>query len=1772
MTIATIDTRRRDDYHDVEDPLEYISERGHTPGQWIGHVPDGLKGKSVNVQDFARKSFGFGAREIGRDELAETHGVSPELEAWAVAQIELWRFRKHDELLADLDRRISKASGDLDARRDGLTPVAAAALERRTARMIASLEAERGELVRSHAAQRGRGGERRLRSEAERAKRLALDSETAVMRNADPAGLVLSLLKTRMSKLEAERAGGIGDPARAAIVEAETADIEKRIAPFLGQAALVESTRERGEAMRERAKTMTRFAQAADTREEAAMFLAAAEEATEDAEASDMLLKDMPCAFSQGISLTLSWHKSISLALVSADQQTRERLMEVLERTNREWIEKVGQRYARARTSRTVVGPDGERRVEIEYHKVRGVTAASFFHPDARPDSPGAIAKPSAHFHNEIVRDVETLDGRTLALDTDYIRQNLKAAGAEAAAMLAGNLRAAGFTPDCYKTRGGEYVGLAGFTDGEIERNSERARSIRERRAAGASDAQAWAETRHGKTLTPDELEPLWRQDLAEQGIHYAERHGDLKYGNGKRERAHVSSDAELIEKLWEREAYFSLADIREAVFREAAWDPTGEALAQADARVERIASNPDLRLADMSKYDALVGRSRHDEPVYVPLSLARGEMRMFDDLVAMHNESRWDIRGRERTIRRLERRKTAELRGRTGDRKAVFKYRPDQLLAIETATRGNGLFLISALAGTGKTTSLEGIIEVFEANRKKVLLCAAWNKAASQISADTGKRRGEDVHTIAKLVREIGAGRIKVDRDTVIIVDEAGLASHREMAALTDICREFGCSLGLQGDENQTAAVSTGKPFRRLVESGAFEVGTIDKITRQSDADQKRATELAARGMFAETIQIYRDAGTVQDGFADRDAAVSKLADDFMACRDDVAEKIAIASRNADVAALNAEIRERLVAAGALRGGSRRFVTSTDRHVELAAGDRICLSERLSVGEGRGAETIGEKSEFGTILSVGPDGLTVLMDGRGEPRTIPADSVPDIQYGYAATVSKLQGSTFRTSFYLHSEFVNSALAYVALSRHKLACHVYATIDQARTMASDMSRAERKIDALDLLSAADIEELASREGLPADQARAAREARAAAEACRAALRPLTPAVAERVLDTLDGLADGVRAFADSVRETVAKAEEAARVAAARVAVAFEAASPPRARLLPPVVADMLPTADGLPLANALPLADRLPWADGLPLAGQPALSEGRVAGEPVAGTSPPSTQTHVGQPARVETESARVPARIPPQKTPSVSRGGHVAARGQGAFRPFGGGATVSADPLEIARRHATMAFHEAAKTNGHIREKLGDRLQLFEKNPPTIDRPGMHIPGILLGDGPNSGKKYVSCIVAHVDRDAGKVFLLPEGHTRLIEADLEKSPLDDPRVNAADALGRVANVLVSDSDVVIDNPPSVIRATYGKNAGKLSDAIAKGADMTAVDGRGRTALHHAVINDIKHGVCERTRILVEAGLDLWAKDFSGESPADMLMAMKGDEASHVGEGVREIARFISEHLKPAPGDMVRAARGGDFQTVASLMRRGLSPLDSDTDGNIALHHASERAHVEILTTRGDGERRDAASQVWQRNVSGRLPLHAAALGGHYEAVHAILKIEPKQINVGDGDGLTPLHIAAATGNHDLALMLIVEGADVEATDLQGRTPLHLAALNGRAATVKLLLDSGVNLEARHAGGRTALHFAVEADSVDVTEMLLARGADPVVVDSQHRFPSDLAQSGGACSRLLGEALSRAYEAETARSAEEQARNTRARVRKPPAPEQWLSM
>ena len=141
--------------------------------------------------------------------------------------------------------------------------------------------------------------------------------------------------------------------------------------------------------------------------------------------------------------------------------------------------------------------------------------------------------------------------------------------------------------------------------------------------------------------------------------------------------------------------------------------------------------------------------------------------------------------------------------------------------------------------------------------------------------------------------------------------------------------------------------------------------------------------------------------------------------------------------------------------------------------------------------------------------------------------------------------------------------------------------------------------------------------------------------------------------------------------------------------------------------------------------------------------------------------------------------------------------------------------------------------------------------------------------------------------------------------------------------------------------------------------------------------------------------------------------------------------------------------------------------------------------------------------------------------------LLAAASAGDAEALRAALAEGADVDAVGEDDGRSALHLAAAC-NSEACCRALLADADCEAEDEDGDTPPALALRAGHTSLFRLLVEEGeVENDATNAGGEGFLHVAAAAGLAEEVAWLLERGASLELKDGARRTPLHAACCAG---------------------------------------------
>jgi conjugative relaxase-like TrwC/TraI family protein len=764
-----------------------------------------------------------------------------------------------------------------------------------------------------------------------------------------------------------------------------------------------------------------------------------------------------------GYDLTFSPVKSISTLWAIAPRE----LAAVIEQCHHDAV-KDTLTWLEDHAAYTRRGKHGVAQVEVV-----GLIAAAFTHRDSR------AGDPDLHTHVAISNKVQTLDGRWLALDGRPIhKKNVTASeryNTRVEALLVERARlvfAERPSTDPSKQPVREIVGI----DGELPRQwSQRRAAIDVRRAVLSAGFQA----EHGRPPTPNEARDLAQQANLEtrQDKHEPRSHAEQRTAWRAEARAVLGGEQHLRAYLARATRPASQPAPRQRVTRE--WvDQTARgviavvqskrAVWQIDhvrAEAERRVHAAGVRFADLDQtVDAIVARALSTqisvcidsaEPVTEPAQLRRSDGTSVYRVADSQLYTSPAVLAAERAIVTA-----AGRRGGTVVPASVLDLcllesianrvtlNPGQVqLVRELATSGARVQLALAPAGTGKTTAMQ-------------VLARAWTEAGGIIiglapSAAAAAVLREEINagtdTLAKLIHALDTGRsvprwvTSIGPDTLVVIDEAGMAATPDLATAVEFVLHRGASVRLIGDNQQLAAIGASGVLRDIADvHGAVTLSQVVRFTHPATGAPNHAegaASLALRDGDPAALAYYLDHQRVHVG------DLTTVTNDAYAAwsRDRAAggDAIMLAPTRDLVNELNARARRDRLATHPGPVGAE--VGLADGSV-ASAGDAI-ITRRNHRKIPIGARDWVKNGDRFIIERVRVSGaLDAVHRDTGRRITLPARYVArHVSLGYATTVHGAQGITADTCHVVATGDESRQLLYVALTRGRHANHLYLT-------------------------------------------------------------------------------------------------------------------------------------------------------------------------------------------------------------------------------------------------------------------------------------------------------------------------------------------------------------------------------------------------------------------------------------------------------------------------------------------------------------------------------------------------------------------------------------------------------------------------------------------------------------------------------------------------------------------------------------------------------
>ena len=390
-----------------------------------------------------------------------------------------------------------------------------------------------------------------------------------------------------------------------------------------------------------------------------------------------------------------------------------------------------------------------------------------------------------------------------------------------------------------------------------------------------------------------------------------------------------------------------------------------------------------------------------------------------------------------------------------------------DQIDAIRDLTGSTeSIRVLHGIAGAGKSYTMEAIREAFTKAAGYQVIGGALSAVAKEELEKQSKIESRTVasylwhldkslmrkvidritHDLKQIIRAAANKHtfkykpLKLDKKTVLVIDEAGMLDTKSMNRLLKIAIKARATVILVGDDSQLQPINAGGPFHHLVKT--LKAATLTHNWRQKDAGDRQAVHDIREGRAAQALKSYKERGRVT----------------VASTRQEAAQKL---------------VEKWLESGGVER--PREHVIFTETRLEAREVNRLCQQERLQKANGRNKAflTHGEEKYFvgdrvlfhkadrtrgvengyrGTVTSLNrvTKTLRVRLDDPKEGKSaivqIPLRSLDleAITLGDASTTHKGQGMSVPHAYVLLGGGMSDRnMAYVQLTRGKESTHLF---------------------------------------------------------------------------------------------------------------------------------------------------------------------------------------------------------------------------------------------------------------------------------------------------------------------------------------------------------------------------------------------------------------------------------------------------------------------------------------------------------------------------------------------------------------------------------------------------------------------------------------------------------------------------------------------------------------------------------------------------------
>jgi len=365
------------------------------------------------------------------------------------------------------------------------------------------------------------------------------------------------------------------------------------------------------------------------------------------------------------------------------------------------------------------------------------------------------------------------------------------------------------------------------------------------------------------------------------------------------------------------------------------------------------------------------------------------------------------------------------------------LRFSPMQRHAIKECFNKK-ILVITGGPGTGKTTIIKAIVDVFEKWGKGVILAAPTGRAAKRLNEATGKE-AKTIHRTLEFNPKLGTFR-RGERHPLagdaLIIDEFSMVDLPLMYHLIKAV-PFWMRLVLVGDKDQLPSVGPGNLLQDIIESGTVEVVRLDEIFRQ---EKDSLIVLNAHRVNRGEPLIYPEKGAKESDFyfihqEDEEKAFKTI---LTLCTFRIPERFHLDPLSPQIQVISPMYRG-LVGVDNLNTELQKKLNPFQEGLKFGNREIRVHDKVMQVRNNYDKDVFN--GDIGLVSHIDKQAYRVFVDFDGRLAIYERDEMDDIILAYAVSVHKAQGSEYQAVVMplltQHYIMLQRNLFYTALTRAK---------------------------------------------------------------------------------------------------------------------------------------------------------------------------------------------------------------------------------------------------------------------------------------------------------------------------------------------------------------------------------------------------------------------------------------------------------------------------------------------------------------------------------------------------------------------------------------------------------------------------------------------------------------------------------------------------------------------------------------------------------------